>query len=346
MAFVGTDDPRPSSGQRRRLGGQNDVASAAKPSLPDQVRHACAEVTSDARRVSINEDRLTAYADGLPPATAPTADTSYFYVGELEETVAYALTFSTVNFGSGWHPHVRKLPRRSGSITMMSRLTDRFRRHGPLSAEELCRLTAADCAELFHQPLEPPIGELMALFAKALRDFGRYLLESFGGSFLALVEAAGRSAARLAELLFAMELYRDVSLHHGRHVPLLKRAQITSAELAAALGGHVLGRFDDLDRLTVFADNLIPHVLRVEGVLRYDHQLNQRIDAGDLLAPGSEEEVEIRAVAVHAVEQIAARLRAAGRQVSPMDLDYLLWHAGQSPRYKAIPRHRCRCPYY
>ena len=45
-----------------------------------------------------------------------------------------------------------------------------------------------------------------------------------------------------------------------------KRAQIVPNDLAVA----GVADFRDLDRLTIFADNLVPHVLRVDGVLRYD----------------------------------------------------------------------------
>ena len=45
-----------------------------------------------------------------------------------------------------------------------------------------------------------------------------------------------------------------------------KRAQIVAADLALA----GVARFRDLDRLTIFADNLVPHVLRCDGVLVYD----------------------------------------------------------------------------
>jgi hypothetical protein len=99
--------------------------------------------------------------------------------------------------------------------------------------------------------------------------------------------------------------------------------------------------FDDLDRLTIFADNLVPHVLRVDGVLRYDAELAAKIDAGELLEAGSPEEVEIRACAVHAGELIAARLA-----VPPRTLDGWLWNRGQAPRYKTRPRHRARTIFY
>jgi len=44
---------------------------------------------------------------------------------------------------------------------------------------------------------------------------------------------------------------------------------------------------------------------------------------------------------VHAGEQIAAELG-----VPPRVLDTWLWNRGQEPRYKAVPRHRCRTVFY
>ena len=115
-----------------------------------------------------------------------------------------------------------------------------------------------------------------------------------------------------------------------------KRAQIVPNDLTLA----GVAEFEDLDRLTIFADNLVPHVLRVDGVLVYDPELAARIDAGELLAPGGDER-EIRACAVHACELIAAELG-----VPPRVLDIWLWNRGQEPRYKALPRHRCRTVFY
>ena len=115
-----------------------------------------------------------------------------------------------------------------------------------------------------------------------------------------------------------------------------KRAQITANDLALA----GVAEFDDLDELTIFADNLVPHVLRVDGVLVYDPPLADHIDRGELLPPGPEE-TEIRACAVHACVHIARELGVPERT-----LDTWLWDRGQEPRYKALPRHRTRTVYY
>jgi hypothetical protein len=93
----------------------------------------------------------------------------------------------------------------------------------------------------------------------------------------------------------------------------------------------------------MFADNLVPHVLRLDGLLSFDPGLVERIERGEPIEHGSPEEIEIRACAVHAVELMIAA-RADG--VTAAELDQLLWHRGQEPAYKAQPRHRSRCTAY
>jgi hypothetical protein len=186
----------------------------------------------------------------------------------------------------------------------------------------------------------------MGWFADAWRELGNAVLARWDGSFHGLIEEAGGSAEHLTDLLGALPMWHDVARHAGADVPLFKRAQITPAHLSMMFDGKGPGRFDDLARLTIFADNLVPHVLRVDGVLRYPPVLIERIDRGDLLDPGSTEEVEIRSVALHAVERLGDHLRAAGHPVTSMGLDQVLWARGGGQRYKAVARHRTRTTFY
>lgn len=315
----------------------------------DAVRAGCAAVAARASHVRIAHERLAAYAAGLPLAriAQPTLDPAHHYLGAPDETVAFIVTLDAINFGSGYFPHLRKRPGLSGYFTVASALTERFRAAGPYSAAELARLSAADCAAVFGQSLaDPVVAELMGLFAQALNDLGAYLARRWDGSFTALVAAAGGSADALVRLLAEMPFFRDVEPYAGDEVPFYKRAQLTAADLALALADQPLGQFTDLDRLTIFADNLVPHVLRLDGVLTYTDELVARIAREELIPAGSPEEVEIRACAVHAVELIAGHLRGQGHAVTAAGLDYLLWNRGQEPAYKAVPRHRTRTVYY
>jgi hypothetical protein len=319
-------------------------------SVTDEIRGACAAVAGRARLVRINADAIERYAGSLPleRAVAPTLDRATHYVADEAGTAAFFVTLDAINFGSGYFPHLAKRPGMSGYFTVASSLKDEFERNGPMSAERLAGITAGDCAALFGQSVENgPVMELMGLFAGALNDLGRLLLAKYDGQFRRLIAAADRSAERLVGLLAEMPFFRDVEGHKGLEVPFYKRAQLTAADLSLALGGRGLGAFGDLDRLTIFADNLVPHVLRIDGVLAYDAELAARIDREELIAPGSAEEVEIRACAVHAVELMREALVRAGKKVTSMGLDYVLWNRGQERYYKTVkPRHRARTVYY
>ena len=289
-------------------------------SLCDEVRAACARTAQSARWVEIDFDAMGEVEPGPEPVLDPER---HYLDGPRDHVGAYLLTLDAINFGSGWFPTLRKRPGCSGYYTVSSALAEHFRRAGPWSAGELRALDAATVARLLGQD---PGHELMGLYARALRDLGGFLGER---SALAVVEEAGGSAERLAQTLATgMELFDDRGFY--------KRAQIAPNDLALA----GVADFHDLDRLTIFADNLVPHVLRVDGVLRYHPQLARAIDTGELLAPG-EQEREIRACALHACEQLAARLG-----VAPRTLDVWLWNRGQLPHYKARPRHRTRTVFY
>jgi hypothetical protein len=337
----------------------------------DQVRTGCAAVTSSARFVRIDEDRIAPFAaslrlDGLPD---PVWDREHHFLGAPAETAAFVLALDSINFGSGWWPVLRKRPGHSGYLTIATSLSDRFRAHGPWSAAELSRLSAAGCAAVFGQDATGPAADLMTLYARALNDLGAFLLAGWDGDPLGPFWKADGSAERLVGLLLRMPLFRDAGDHDGRPVPILKRAQILAADATLAFaatdvpdstgvpgainkpsaGAPRRGApppFTDLDRLTIFADNLVPHVLRLERVLRYDANLLAQIDRGDPIPAGAPEETEIRAVALHAAELLVAELCRRGTPTTAARLDYALWHRGQDPASKAHPRHRTRTTAY
>lgn len=306
-------------------------------SLPDEIREACAWVAARATQVTVEEAAIRAYAAGLPGPGAPAGPDPDAHVldGPPELRAAFFLTLDAINFGSGWFPTLRKRDGRSGYHTVALGLRDRVSAHGAWSAEELRTLHSAEIAETLGQE---PGHELMALFAHSLNDLGARVAGEHGGRFLGVVEAANGSAVALAERLAGWDCFADVSTYAGRRVPFLKRAQIAAADLHAA----GVATFADLGRLTLFADNLIPHVLRLDGILRFDPTLAARIDAGDPIEHGSPEEVEMRAGAVHVAELIC-RERP---DLTPQRVDQLLWTKGGGARYKAVPRPRARCTAY
>jgi Potential Queuosine, Q, salvage protein family len=318
-------------------------------SLLQQVRTSCKAVAEQAQYVQIDYERIPSYAASLPLAQSaqPEHDPASHYLGHGDDTIAFFVTLDTINFGSGYFPHLHKRPGMSGYFTVASSLNDYYKEHGALSAQQLTQLTLEECTHIFGQDLHiEPVRALMQLFTTALHDLGHYLLDRFDGSFVGLVKAAHSSAERLVELLTKMPYFNDVETYDGRSVHFYKRAQLTAADLAIAFHRQGPGYFADLDQLTIFADNLVPHVLRFDDILHYADSLAARIDSETLIPAGSPEEIEIRASAVHAVELLVAQLRKHGHTVTATSLDYLLWNRGQQPFYKVRPRHRTRTVFY
>lgn len=316
----------------------------------DAIRLACAEVAADARWVRIDHERVATYADELRTQviTIDDTDPGREPFADQETTISFVVALDAVNFGSGYFPWLRKRPGASGYHTIAASLRDHVDAGHALDAPSLCAMTPRRCSAIFGQDLDAggPVAELMELFATAWRDLGAMVADRHDGSFVRLVESAGASAATLVAELDRVPFFHDVASHRGRRVPLYKRAQITVHDLAVALAGQPLGRFDDLDRLTMFPDNLVPHVLRVDGVLVHDPELLRRIDEVDDITSGSEPEVEIRAIGLHAVELLVSALADRGVAVPARRLDTFLWNRGAGPTYKAVPRHRTRCVFY
>ena len=309
-----------------------------EPALVDAVRDACRTVAEQARHVRINDASIEPYAEGLPAAVeVPGLDPEVHFVeGDVDAVAAFALCLDAINFGSGWWPTVRKRPGRSGYLTMASGLSERFRARGPWRADALAEIDAAELAEVLEQD---PVHEILPLFAASLRDLGAHVRDEAGGSFLRVVTEADGSAVALATRLAGWDCFFDVSTYAGQEVPFFKRAQLAAADLQAA----GVARFDDLARLTAFADNLVPHVLSIDGVLELDPALAARIAAGDLLVHDSPEEVELRACALHAVEQLVAATRS---RLCAAEIDMVLWTRGQQAAFKAHPRPRARTTAY
>jgi hypothetical protein len=323
-------------------------------SLTDKVRATCERIVAKARWVTIDLDAATQVQPLEPPALDPQI---HYLEGDPADVADYVLALDAINFGSGWFPTLRKRSlhgeQLSGYFTVALSLAEHVRRRGPPTSAWLTQVSTPEIADILGQRSAQ---ELMSLYAQALRALGRFLASPPTLLFssaksdqatwrdypdqpiphdrpprraLDLVAEAGGSAERLAGMLArSMAMFDDRGFY--------KRAQIVANDLELA----GVAQFHDLDRLTIFADNLVPHVLRCDGVLVYDEALAARIDGGEQLALGGAER-EIRACAVHACELISKRTGLPARTI-----DTWLWTKGQAPEYKARPRHRCRTVFY
>src|SRR5215217_2130004 len=155
--------------------------------LCDEVRTSCARIAADARWVRIDAGALAA----VQPASPPPLDARVHYLeGTPADVATYMLCVDAVNFGSGWFPTLNKRRGCSGYTTIAWAIADRFRAGGAWSSAELRAMRADELADTLGQRRDH---ELMALYAQALRELGRFL---GAHDAAALVAEAGGSAER------------------------------------------------------------------------------------------------------------------------------------------------------
>ncbi|GAA5883242.1 hypothetical protein JCM16303_007325 [Sporobolomyces ruberrimus] len=194
---------------------------------------------------------------------------------------------------------------------------------------------------------------------RVLREVGGVLCYKYEGSFEPLLTSANYSALSLVDKVTSLfPCYDDVTSYPSISSPIYirKRAQILVAETWAAFEGKSLGRFDDIDELSMFADYRVPQILHSLGTLTYDEHLTNILLEGKNLENGSKEEVEIRCGSIVVVEEIKDEIRRlvkeGGHDVEVPNsvlLDFLLWDLAKVEEAKGratLPHHRTRSVFY
>lgn len=311
------------------------------------VLDACSWVVLGATHVRISDAALSALAESLLAAPDPPVWGEPHLVSADAETVAgWTLLLSALNF-SFWQDEPRwRVLGYDGYMALahaLRRAHDSGERvASPVmwttwSVEDLASVLRGDSAGA---PSPPMLAERHAVAA----ELGRWLAAAHGGSALAALSTAPSAAAFAQVLATTLRGFRDVAEYRGRRVPLLKRAQIAAHDCGAALGDRAPAGLRDRSGLTAFADYKVPQVLRAAGALVYAAPLANAVDARIELAPGSEEEVEMRAATVVAVSRLVALLHARGRALDATQVDAMLWWRGQGMRSQ--PYHRVRTIWY
>ncbi|EGG13478.1 UPF0553 family protein [Cavenderia fasciculata] len=209
-------------------------------------------------------------------------------------------------------------------------------------AARLSQVTPATLHQWFGREL-PNIEERCRL----LREVGDALTQHFGGSIKELILSANHNASSLVDIVSRYFWgFRDTSIYKGRQIFLYKRAQIFVGDLWGAYEGKGLGKFKDIDRLTMFADYRVPQILRHMNVLQYSEELSALVDSKKEVAVGSEMELEIRAVTVQAVERMRDIFNKNHCSLLALEVDWMLWGRGEAMLDTLPPHHRTFTIFY
>jgi len=186
-----------------------------------------------------------------------------------------------------------------------------------------------------------------------LREAGQVLYEKYQCSFINCIETADHSAAALVNLLARdFPCFNDVaSFENRKSVRLLKRAQICVADIWAAFDAEGYGRFDDIDKITMFADYRVPQILNTLGCLWYSPLLDNAIHKKQPIASGHSWEVQLRGCSIWCVELIRRQIlrNHPDAKVNAVLIDFFLYDTmkeRESAGQEEIPHHRTRSIWY
>lgn len=192
---------------------------------------------------------------------------------------------------------------------------------------------------------------------KVMNEIGQVLLEKFDGKFTTCVTQAEGSAQKLLEIVVSnFPCFRDEGVFKGQKVSFYKRAQILVADLWACFGNEGLGKFADIDTITMFADYRIPQILKYFDAISYSSELTTLLQNNHMFENGDMMEMEVRGVSIQAVELLVKQMRKlidldpnmAGTLVNAVLIDHFLWdyRRKHDVQTKHIPFHKVRCIYY
>jgi hypothetical protein len=199
-----------------------------------------------------------------------------------------------------------------------------------LDGEFLAKLTHPQMEEIFAANIElPMLDEKMQI----LRDVGAVLAQKYQGRFHNFVRSCSPrlydGGNGLVERL-ACEFARfdDVSEYGGQKVKFYKLPQLSFWFLYLSLGKTGNFQIEDLDRMTAFADYIVPAALRLLGITTYSEALENAIQTHQIIARDSNWEIEIRAHCIYASALLSEeinRLRPSDKQILVPQIDFRLW---------------------
>lgn len=325
----------------------------AMASTPLGIREQAAEIMGSSKHVRISEANVLSsvrkFRHRLSAPVPVSWDTKY-HLARVQDSVAktanYILVLDAVNFCFWPKPwQIELLGQKFNGYYGMALCIKKAISEGvPLyDASYLADLPLADIEAVFAGNGELA---LMEQRHKNLQEVGRVLNDKYGGEFSNMIKEAGGSATNLTELIADnFSSFNDIASYRGSIIRFLKRAQICVNDLHLCFCGKGPGRFSDLSELTAFADYKIPQILREMGILEYDDKLAGKIHEKSLIFPGCEEEVEIRAATIHAVELMKSAFLDNGLRCTASQIDNLLWDEAQRLVMKE-PYHRTITTYY
>jgi len=310
-------------------------------------------VITGARHVRFHEEKVREVAGWMAYEELPWPDFRSPLTPQGDDSVTMDFIFltSTINFAfTDFESHTIFKAQYQGaehwdSLGMEACLKRAYDKGIPiLDGDYLARVTRGELDEIFTGNIPiPMLDERLAIF----HEVGNVLKEKYQGRFHNFVEAGpsrlyADGNGLLERLLAEFPSFRDTSMYRGSRIAFQKRSQLLWWQLHARFRGNGFFQLGDPERLTVFADYIVPVAFRLFGMTSYSPELEAAINARKVIPADSEEEIEIRAFTIwggHRLTEEINRRRPAELQVIDPVVDGRLWthyHASHWPHHLTI----------
>jgi hypothetical protein len=264
------------------------------------------------------------------------------------EKLNFVLVFNSLSFSYWGDPkwtiayQDRQADGAWGMILALKRALDEGK--PVLDSEFRAKMTKADLANLLRGNVEIP---LLQERHEIIQATGKILIEKYHGDFAEAVKKSNQDINVLLDSIVTnFPSFRDETTYKGRQVFFYKRAQLLISDIHQLFSKRGYGEFNNADQITACADYKLPQALRKFGVLVYSKTLADKIDQRFPIAHASEEEIEIRANTIWAIEYIRQRVQKRMPKVTSMDINDHLWLYTQTKYPDDRPYHLTRTTCY
>ena len=213
--------------------------------------------------------------------------------------------------------------------------------HDIADGEVMAGLSFKDLENIFVGNIEMP---MLKERVEILNNVGEKLVNSYEGSWIKFIDSCSpnlyhKGEGLVEKLVTEFPRFNDVINFAGNEVKFYKLAQLGYWGIYASLNNPDLFEIEDIDRMSAFADYIVPVALRLFGVINYTDELENDINNGNEILAFSQKEVEIRAHSLYATALLTAeinKLRPSVKSIIIPQLDWRLWktyHATHWPHH-------------
>jgi hypothetical protein len=190
-----------------------------------------------------------------------------------------------------------------------------------LDGKFLAKISRDELNKIFAGNIEMPmLDEKLAV----LHEVGGVLAAKYDGRFSNFVHSCSpklydNGNGLIDRMVKEFPRFNDVSMYDGHEIKFYKLAQLGIWMLYRQIrkGGF---RLEDPEKMTAFADYIVPAALRILGILKYSPALEHTINTYQLIPRDSTQEIEIRAHLLYAT----ALLREEVNKIRPPELQVII----------------------